>query len=223
VPRTTVPSAGPIRDQAAVLREPPELARTREQITGLKAQIKVTDIELGDRKVEQQRILRDIGLYQSRIEKLPVREQEMAQLTRDYEVSKENYKSLLDKKMAAEMALDMERRQKSERFTVLDRAKVPAKPVKPKRPLLYGIVSAGSLALALLIGLGLELRRNVFLGEWELPEGTVVLARLPYIEVGIQSTTRMKSREKQLADTLRSLLCIAGPLTMALRSLVDRL
>jgi polysaccharide chain length determinant protein (PEP-CTERM system associated) len=210
-------------------QEPPELARTREQITGMKAQIKATDIELKDRNAEQQRILRDTALYQSRIERLPVREQEMAQLTRDYEMSKENYKSLLDKKMAAEMALDMERRQKSERFTILDRAKAPARPVKPKRPLLYGIASTGSLALALLIGLGLELRRNVFLGEWELPEGTVVLARLPHIDVGVQPS-RMKpdskagrSREKELAGTLLSLLCLSGPLTAMLRFLGDRL
>jgi polysaccharide biosynthesis transport protein len=126
--------------------------------------------------------------YQSHIERLPIREQEMAQLTRDYEMSKENYKSLLDKQIAASMALDMERRQQSERFTVLDRARVPEKPVKPKRPMLYAIGTAGSLALGLLIGFVLELRRNVFLGEWELPEGTTVLARLPYIQVPVRSS-----------------------------------
>lgn len=209
--------------------EPPELARTREQITSMRAQIKATDIELKDRNAEQQRIVQASALYQSRMERLPVREQEMAQLTRDYEMSKENYKSLMDKKMAAEMSLDMERRQKSERFTILERAKTPVKPIKPNRPLLYGIASAGSLAFALLVSLGLELRRNVFLGEWELPEGTVVLARLPHIDVGVQPA-RMKpdsragtGREKELANTLLSLLCLSGPLTVALRFLGDRL
>jgi succinoglycan biosynthesis transport protein ExoP len=172
-------SGGP----APALREPPEFARTREQLAGLKAQIKGSDAELVNREAEQQRILRDLSLYQHRIERLPLREQEMAQITRDYEVSKENYKSLLDKKMAAGMSLDMERRQQSERFIVLDRAQVPERPSKPQRPKLYAGGVAIGLMLSLVIGFIAERRRNVLLGEWELPPGTAILARLPYIEV----------------------------------------
>jgi protein tyrosine kinase modulator len=186
--KSTPPSAPAVRSRrAAPTVESAEAVRTREQIAGLKAQLTVTDKELEERKAQQQRILRDTESYQIRIERLPVREQEMAQLTRDYEMSKENYKSLLDKRMAAEMALDMERRQKSERFTVLDRAKVPEKPVKPKKPMLYGGGLAVSLMLALITGFVIELRTNVFLGEWELPAETTILARLPYIEVAAAS------------------------------------
>jgi succinoglycan biosynthesis transport protein ExoP len=171
----------------AAVPEPVDFARMRQQIAQLKAQIKASDKELEDRKAEQQRILHAIDAYQRRVESLPVREQEMAQLTRDYEISKENYKSLLDKKMAASMALDMERRQQSERFIVLDRAQVPEKPIKPNRPLLYGAGAAAGLALALLLAFAAELRKNVLLGEWELPEGTPVLARLPRIAVPARS------------------------------------
>jgi polysaccharide chain length determinant protein (PEP-CTERM system associated) len=173
--------------EVASVSEPPEIARARQQLAGLTAQIKGADAEIEARKAEQQRILRDLSLYQGRIEHLPVREQEMAQITRDYEMSKENYKSLLDKKMAAEMALDMERRQQSERFTVLDRARLPEKPVKPNRPQLYAIGSGLALALALAVGFSAELRQNVVLGEWELPESVPVLARLPRIAVSFGS------------------------------------
>ena len=175
----------PNRTPGSRLREPPEFGHTRDQLAGLKAQIMGSDAELENRKTEQLRILRDLDLYQRRIERLPVREQEMAQLTRDYEMSKENYKSLLDKKMAAEMSLNMERRQQSERFVVLDRAKLPEKPIKPKRPQLYAGGAVAGLLLALLLGFGAELRKNVFLGEWELPPGTPVLARLPYFVLHI--------------------------------------
>jgi succinoglycan biosynthesis transport protein ExoP len=164
-------------------REPVELAHSREQVAGLKAQIRGSDKELEDRKTEQQRILSALDQYQHRIERLPVREQEMAQITRNYEMSKENYKSLLDKKMAAEMALDMERRQQSERFTVLDRAQLPEKPIKPNRPVLYAGAAGLGLVLALALGFLTELRKNVVLGEWELPEDATILARLPYIEI----------------------------------------
>lgn len=161
----------------------PEALRVGEQVAALRAQIKGSEKELESRRTEQERVLRDISRYQSRMERLPLREQEMARITRDYEISKENYKSLLDKKNAAEMALDMERRQKSERFTVLDPARVPEKPLKPKRPLLYAIGTIASLLLAMAAGVGLELKRNVVLGEWELPPDTLVLARLPNIEI----------------------------------------
>ena len=207
--------ATPNRPSTATLREPPEFARTREQLASLRAQIQGSDAELENRKAEQQRILRDLDLYQRRIERLPVREQEMAQVTRDYEMSKENYKSLLDKKMAAEMSLNMERRQQSERFVVLDRAQLPEKPVKPKRPALYAGGTAAALLLALLVGFVAEMRQNVLLGEWELPPGTPVLARLPYIEVVIDpGPTKSKSRgwfsrKKELAKVTSPVLARA--------------
>jgi hypothetical protein len=59
------------------------IARTREQLAGLKAQIKGSDTELETRKAEQQRdSTLTLDLYQRRIERLPIREQEMAQITR---------------------------------------------------------------------------------------------------------------------------------------------
>lgn len=230
-PKSTNPPAGVGGDPPPVLTaEPVELAHTREQIAGLKAQIKVAETELVNRTIEQQRILRDIDRYQSRIEGLPVREQEMAQITRDYEMSKDNYKSLLDKRMAATMALDMERRQQSERFTILDRARTPEKPVKPKKPLLYALGSLGSLVLGLLAGFIIELRRDVFLGEWELPDDTTVLARLPYIEVPAQSSgtgPRFRGKgiggKKESAAASLALLCLPGVLTGGLLSVLDRL
>ena len=216
------------RPASTQLRESPELAHTRNQLTGLKAQITGSDAELENRKAEQQRILRDLALYQRRIERLPVREQEMAQITRDYEMSKENYKSLLDKKMAAEMSLNMERRQQSERFVVLDRAQLPEKPIKPKKPLLYAGGSAAALLLALVLGFIAELRHNVFLGEWELPAGTPVLARLPYIAVPIgpgQAKSKPRGwfhRRKELASATATALLLAKAVA-GLHSILDRL
>jgi polysaccharide chain length determinant protein (PEP-CTERM system associated) len=217
------------RPPGSPLPEPPEVERTREQLAGLKTQIKASDLELENRKAEQQRILHDLDLYQRRIERLPVREQEMAQITRDYEMSKENYKSLLDKKMAAEMSLNMERTQQSERFVVLDRAQLPEKPIKPQRPKMYAIGSVVGLLLALLLGFGAELRKNVFLGEWELPPGTPVLARLPYIEVlndpgQTKSNSRgWFSRRKAPASAAVTTLLLARVATMGLDSYLHRL
>ena len=227
----TQPTNGATLNRAPVpaLREPAEFGRTREQLAGLTAQIKGADTELENRKAEQLRILHDLDLYQRRMERLPVREQEMAQITRDYEMSKENYKSLLDKKMAAEMSLDMERRQQSERFVVLDRAQLPERPIKPKRPMLYAAGSAVGLLLALLVGFGTELRKNVFLGEWELPAGTPVLARLPYIEVPLdpcQTKSNSRgwfSRRKELAGATLAILVLTKAANAGVYAVFHRL
>ncbi len=200
-------------------REPAEFAHTREQVAGLQAQIQGSDKELQDRQAEQAQILHDLDQYQHRMERLPVREQEMAQITRDYEMSKANYKSLLDKKMAAEMSLDMEIRQQSERFTVVDRAQLPEKPLKPKRPALYAGAGALALVLGLLVGFFAEFRRNVFLGEWELPEGTPGFGaiaihrnsrRFRFVKTKSPERSWWFSRRKGLANAVTSLFLSGG-------------
>lgn len=165
----------------------------------LKAQLKLANGEIASRTKERDRILRDIAAYQHKMERLPIREQELAGLTRDYEISKANYRSLLDKRLTAGMAADMERRQKSERFTILDPAKVSERPFSPNRPLL----SVLGCALALLIGLaaavGVEWKADVFLGEWELTPGIPVIARVPLIALTAREAGTRRTRRWRVA------------------------
>jgi polysaccharide chain length determinant protein (PEP-CTERM system associated) len=163
----------------ALTNSDPAFVTEREKVGTLKAQVALTDREIEDLEKRRERVLRDVGAVQGRMDKLPMREQELASLTRDYEASKANYKSLLDKKLAAEMAANMERWQKAERFVMLDAARVPEKPTSPNRPVFMTGGVLLSLALAAGVAFLLETRRNVFLGEWELPAGTVVVGRVP--------------------------------------------
>jgi uncharacterized protein involved in exopolysaccharide biosynthesis len=63
---------------------------------------------------------------------------ERAVLGLDLGVLRENYVSLLKKKLEADAACDLEKRQKSERFTILDPARIPEKPITR-----YGFRTAG--------------------------------------------------------------------------------
>jgi polysaccharide chain length determinant protein (PEP-CTERM system associated) len=160
------------------------LIRERERVEELKSQLGIAAKQLDSLKVERDRILQEIGEHQRRLDKLPLREQQLAALMRDYEISKANYQSLLDKKLAADMAADVERRKPSETFSVVDPARVPHRPIKPNRPLLAGLGSAFGLVLGLLLALANEWRRDVFLGEWELPPQAFVLGRVPRMDPG---------------------------------------
>src|ERR1019366_8642629 len=177
------PTAASNPQQARVTAADPrrnfELGQANERVSTLKLQMNTTDREIANRTKEQQQLLSQMAVAEGRLSRLPVREQEMAKITRDYEISKANHKSLLDKKLSAEMSTDMERRQKSERFTVIDPARVPEKPFSPNRPLFWSLGVVVGLLIGTAAGVGIELRRNVILGEWELPPGVTVLGRLP--------------------------------------------
>ena len=171
----------PVPARAGTVTDALNMAQVNERISTLKAQLSLTDKDLEFRKVEHDRIVREMSNSEARLSRLPIREQEMARITRDYEMSKANYKSLLDKRLAAVMATDMEHRQKSERFTLLDAARAPGRPQKPNRELLDAAGSLVGLAFGIFIAFALELRRDVILGEWELPSDVVILGRLPNI------------------------------------------
>jgi polysaccharide biosynthesis transport protein len=170
------PEAPRISAQSAVMLE-----SQRERVEKLKTQITATNQEIAAREEEKGRIDQELAKYQDVLMKLPVHEQEMIQVTRDYEVSKRNYDTLLQKSYTANTAEDLERRQKSERFTVLDTARAPEKPFQPNRPLLYAGGAFASVILALFAGIAFEFRKNVVLGEWELPPDVWLLGRIPVI------------------------------------------
>jgi succinoglycan biosynthesis transport protein ExoP len=199
----------------------PELIRARQQVTNIEIQLNMINKDLDVRAAERQQILKGIATDEARVARLPIREQEMAKIMRDYEISKVTYSSLLAKKNAAEMSTDMERREKAERFTMLDPGRVPERPFKPNRPLWEAFGSAFALALGLAVGIGRELQADVLLGEWELQKQYPILGRVSRIEefaIGVDSEPkanrrlRLKTRKVRLliSSAVLSLLAVAG-------------
>jgi polysaccharide biosynthesis transport protein len=194
-----------------------ELNRERERIATLKTQLAFANKEIDTRNAERRRMLVAAADYQAKLERLPMHEQELASITRDYENSRQNYKSLLDKKMSAEMATAMERGQQSERFTLLDPAKVPTRPIKPNRMLFLAAAFSLSLALSLALGFLIDLPKNRFLGEWELPSEAKVIGCISQIRIS------PAKREAGAAGTrTASLLASLIPLATIVAGLCSR-
>ncbi len=142
--------------------------------------------ELARLKNEQDSIQRQIATYQGRVDAVPLREQQLTELTRNYDTSKEHYSSLMEKTFSAEMAEDLEKKQKGEHFTVLDPAKVPEKPFKPNRLMMLAGGVAFSFGISILCsGVRIFLTGAVRSSEELhslLPASVTVLGSVPYIE-----------------------------------------
>ncbi|HEY0839993.1 MAG TPA: Wzz/FepE/Etk N-terminal domain-containing protein [Vulgatibacter sp.] len=112
---------------------------------------------------EQRRIdgeihwLKDLAIsYQERTEEIlrrveatPAVGAELAAIGRDYDAIREKYHSLLSRKVEAELALDLERRQRTSLFRVVEPALVPLSAAEPKPTSVLGIATLLGLALGL--------------------------------------------------------------------------
>ena len=139
---------GVSRENLPVVTADPALERL---IMQYREQYAMALMEANRLKAEEKKTREQLVLYQKRIEDTPKREQEMLLVTRDYDLLKANYQSLLDKKIQSQMAENLERKQQGEQFKVLDPARLPEKPFRPDA---NKILLIGAL-IGLVSGLGL--------------------------------------------------------------------
>jgi len=159
-------------------------AETERLYRQLKEQHDSALLEAKRLKEEEKSLKEQMNLYQRRIEDTPKREQELTLLSRDYDLLKTNYQSLLDKNLQSQMAENLERKQKGEQFKILDPAVLPEKPIKPDR---NKILLIGGL-LGIGLGLGLTWFRESLdksfrtVSDVEDYLGITVLATLPNLK-----------------------------------------
>lgn len=150
----------------------------------LQSQLKANQLQIQDAD-KQIKILQDrISEYQARLNVTPLREQQMSDLTRDYEQSKANYESLLAKQMQSSLATSLEKRQQGEQFRIIDPPSLPVKPTSPNRFLwsMAGLLAGISIGLGLTAVLEVVDDRvrseNDLVSALRLP----ILAEIPHLE-----------------------------------------
>jgi polysaccharide chain length determinant protein (PEP-CTERM system associated) len=112
------------------------------------------DAELRALRAEERRLRDSIAAYVGRVQNTPRLEQELKEISRDYESTKEQYASLSKRYEEAELAESMEQRQKGEQFRILDPAlpsAVPAAPNRPRLTLVTGVLSLGLAVVAVVL------------------------------------------------------------------------
>ncbi len=101
-------------------------------VSDMTAQIASVDRDIANLEDRYEQIRSQIGVYQTRVEKIPEVEQELQSLERDYDMISKYYSELLSRKLEAETAGAVEKRWQEEQFKILDPAQVPENAEFPK-------------------------------------------------------------------------------------------
>ncbi len=151
------------------------------------------DIENLTKAEAQQKAL--IAQYQNRLNLTPVREQQLAGILRDEELSKKDYADLLDKEQQSQLAMSLEKQQGGQQFQfrLVEPPSLPDIPSSPNRVTMSLMGMGAGLALGLLIAIASDLARPTFHTVKEVSQrfGAPLVIGLPVV-----TTQRENSRRK---------------------------
>ncbi len=157
------PEVKKLKNEIARLEQTPATVNPPKKITepenpayiSLNTQIKSAEAEVGSLRSQQAGLREKLQMYRQRLEEAPKVEQEYLALTRDYQNASQKHQEVMNKILEARISEGMEEHQKGEKFTLIDPASFPEKPVSPKRwlILLAGVILSlgagfGTVALA---------------------------------------------------------------------------
>jgi len=168
----------------------------------MEAEANIASIQMEVNQINQQ--MRE---YRLRIERTPQREEQLASLNRDYNNIRQAYDSLLARKVEADMAVNIQRKNKGEQFRIIDYAKLPEKPVSPKMPVLLMMFTAGGLG----IGAGIIFVFEFFDQSIRKPEALQARLSLPVLMV-MPAMELAPSRSRRMMGWLNNGLSVLGAL-----------
>ena len=182
----------------------------------LEAELAVIDRQLDTNHAEEGRLRAIIADYQRKVEAVPARESELVELTRDYEVLKKQYDSLLLRREDSKLAANLERRQIGEQFRVLDPATLPERPVNRIKRL--GIVFAVAI-VGLFLGLGISALLEVMDSSFSREDEIARLLRLPVlanVPVIASDVERQRQRRRRImTDVVGASVFVGSVATVA--------
>lgn len=157
-----------IQELKAQLASMPPAPAAPQANRGTAARLEIVNRESTRLQHEESVVRARLNNYQSKVDAVPLRQEQLANLTRDYDTAREHYRSLLEKHYSAQMATELEEKQDADRFEVLDPAVPPDRASFPDRPRLWLASVLAGFAAACLLALGRERLDGTIKTEMEL-------------------------------------------------------
>ena len=165
------PEIKKLKNEIALLEKAPEKAEEPAKIVtdpenpayiSLSTQIHTAVNDIASLRQQQAGLKEKLQMYRHRLEETPKVEQEYLALQRDYNNAHTKHQEVMNKILEARIAEGMEEHQKAEKFTLIDPASYPEKPVSPKRWLIFivGVILSISSGIGM-VGLSEHLDHSV--------------------------------------------------------------
>lgn len=172
--------------QEAKLRKPPPLVSQPQNIA-VQQQIVVAmaaaEANVASMRARVTEFQRRYDALKAAANRIPQVDAEFIQLTRDYDVNKKQYDSLLARRESAALTGDMEANNTVMNFKIIDPPQVPSKPSAPNRPILVTAILIAAIAAGIFFAFVMSQIRPVIGDERRLRLvtglpvfGTVVMA-----------------------------------------------
>jgi len=151
--------------------------------TNIKMEVERIKVNINTLTADISKLKSQIRVYEKRIENTPAREQELSSLKRDYQNTRATYNFLLNKKLESEVSVSMEKKQKGQKFQVVDPAGLPEKPSFPDMKMLFLLCLVAGPNIGLGLVFLLEYLNTSFRSPKDIESylGVPVLATVPII------------------------------------------
>jgi len=148
-----------------------------------------------------------IAAIRARMAETPAHQQQLASLTRDYEVLQAQYHDLRDKELSARLNEELVRQREGLRLQIIEPANLPKIPTGPNRLSIAAMGTLISLGLAIALPFALYFTDTSFKEPDELRElyGLPVVGVIPQLAGASPGSGRVAS----LALVFASLVCVA--------------
>ena len=182
---------------AGLTADHPDVQRMQREVADLKARLNSARSRATANTLEQKRMdaavargrkniaslqTRIVGVDQ-RVQMIPANGAKLAELGRDSDVLRAKVQHLVSKKAEAEVAAELEHRQASSEFRVLESASMPTLPASPNRMQALLLAFLAALGLGIALAVAQEMSDRTLRSEFEAGSavGLPVLASVPRI------------------------------------------
>ncbi len=198
-----------LRNEIAQLEQKQDEAKAAEAPLSLaqknaKAEEQRAGLRVASARAEIERLEEQLAAVEKRMAETPRVAEQLASLEREYRHLFDSYQQYSGKRLEAGVAADMERRQKGEKFRVLEAAVPSPQPASPNRP----VILALGLVLGLLAGGGLGLLAEVTDLSFHDPRSLQSRLGIPVL-AAVPSVLLESDRALQRRRRLRGLFGVA--------------
>ena len=182
------------------------------QLKTVQARIRGIDLDSDERIKMQKTLIDQLQQVSGRIQSNPLMQGEYADLTRDYNLAKDNYDKLSSQLSSSGVANRLEDRSAGENLEVLDPASLPLKPSDPNRWMIVGAGTTLGMILGLFLAGAQELKDSTMKGLRDVRaySNLNILSSVPLLENAL-----MVRRKRRLTWLAWSSAMIVGVVIMS--------